>query len=39
MGISQTVDVGGSQLPEDVLKTRIGLIVAGTVHFEILEQK
>ena len=39
MGVSQTVDVGGSQLPEDVLKTLVGLIIAGTVHFEILEQK
>jgi hypothetical protein len=38
MVISETVDVGRSQLPEDVLKTRVGLIVAGTVHFEILEQ-
>jgi hypothetical protein len=38
MVISETVDVGRSQLTEDVLKTRVGLIVAGTVHFEILEQ-
>lgn len=39
MDVGQTVDVGGSQLPEDVLKTLVGLIVAGTIHFEILEQK